>query len=227
MLHTPLLLHQLPTPKALLFDFDGVIAASKQAHGKAWQSAAQALWNNGIGDFPPHLRGRSPKEIAYYFSATYGNKEQAEVYMDLKLEHLLAQAAPPPLLTGAKVLLQQLSQGQLPFGIASNAPRPFVLQTLERHGLFVVNVLGLEDYTQPKPAPEPYLKLAQLLGIPEEDFSSTWIFEDSVAGMHAARDSGMCPIGVVSSYSEKELVQAGARTVINNLGAVNLKTIFG
>ena len=38
--------------------------------------------------------------------------------------------------------------------------------------------------------------------------------------MHAARDSGMCPIGVVGGYSEEELIQAGARAVVNNLGEV-------
>lgn len=216
----------LPKPTALLFDFDGVIAESKKAHGRAWQSAAQALWNNGIGNFPPALRGRSPKEIAQYFSRTYGQAEQAEAYMDLKLEHLLAQAEAPPFLTGAKALLEQLSQGKLPFGIASNAPRPFIRQTLVRHGLSIEHVLGLEDYVCPKPAPEPYLKLAEQLGIAKAALPSVWIFEDSVAGMHAARDSGMCPIGVVSSYSAEELIQAGAQAVIEHLGAVDLEAIL-
>lgn len=203
-----------------MFDFDGVLAESKKAHGQAWQSAAQALWNNGVGKFPPHLRGRSPKEIAQYFSSTYGKAEEAEVYMNLKLEHLLAQTAAPPLLPGAKELLSKLSQGTVPFGIASNAPRPFLQQTLQRHGLAVAHVLGLEDYAQPKPAPEPYLKLAARLGMQEEDLPSVWIFEDSVAGMEAARDSGMCPIGVVGSYSKEELIQAGARAVIEDLREV-------
>lgn len=197
------------------------------SHGKAWQSAAQALWNNGVGKFPPHLRGCSPKQIAEYFSATYGKAEQAEAYMDLKLEHLLAQEDAPPLLTGAHALLKELSQGDLPFGIASNAPRPFLQLTLQRHGLAISHVLGLEDYTNPKPNPEPYLQLAHRLGCAEEDFPSIWIFEDSVTGMHAAKDSGMCPIGVVSSYSREELIQAGARAVIDNLGDVDLKEIFG
>ena len=55
-------------PKAILFDFDGVIVDSFDAHYEAWKSAFFKLFNTQIPDFPHHTHtGKSPMLIAKYF----------------------------------------------------------------------------------------------------------------------------------------------------------------
>lgn len=204
-------------PTAILFDFDGVIVDSQAAHQAAWRSAAYALWEKNPGPYPQHLSGRAPTEIAAYFAELNDDPGRVNEYMLLKLDHLLSQEQPAPLLPGVKQLFARLKELSIPFGIASNAPRSFVQHTVAKHGLDVEVMFGFEDYTLPKPNPEPYLLLAERLNISEADFSDVWICEDSVTGITAAAATGMYVIGVKTVHDEDKLKDAGANLVVQNL----------
>ena len=54
-------------------------------------------------------------------------------------------------------------------------------------------VVGADDVDRPKPAPETYLKAAQLIGV---DPKRCHAFEDTELGMQAARDAGMKVVDV-------------------------------
>ncbi|TML57892.1 MAG: HAD family hydrolase [Actinobacteria bacterium] len=85
--------------------------------------------------------------------------------------------------------------GRRRLGIASNSPRKWVEAVLESAGLaapFEV-VVASDEVAEPKPAPDVYLRAAELLGSPA---SETVALEDSPPGAAAARAAGMYVIGV-------------------------------
>lgn len=81
--------------------------------------------------------------------------------------------------------------------IASNSPREMLDHKLEATGLVdVVDAhVAVEDITHPKPAPDIYLRAAELLGADPTDCLG---FEDSETGARAALDAGLQLIAVPS-----------------------------
>ena len=206
-------------PTAVLFDFDGVIVDSKETHRKAWRSAALEFWGTDPGTYPVELSGQSPLLIAEHFSRLNDDLPNAEAYMNLKTQHVVNITTPAPLLPGVRELFSFLDNQNIPFGIASNAPQPFVATTVEMHGLSVPIMLGMENYQRTKPDPEPYFLLADMLDIHPDTYSTTFIFEDSKTGLQAASATGMQVVGVTTAYDPEVLRASGAAFILENVGA--------
>ena len=95
---------------------------------------------------------------------------------------------------GARELVEALI-GRRRLGVASNAGRVWVERVLEAAGftgVFEV-VVTSDDVAAPKPAPDVYLRAAELLGSPAAD---TIALEDSPPGAAAARAAGAYVVGV-------------------------------
>ena len=98
----------------------------------------------------------------------------------------------------------------IPYGIASNATKQFLKNSVAQLNLDFTTVFGVQDYDKPKPAPEAYITLANALGFHQEDFKELWVFEDSLTGTKAAKSAGMIPIGITTQHAEEELKNAGS-----------------
>jgi len=197
-------------PKGFLFDFDGVIVDSNKSHNSAWSSAFKELFNTEIAPFPKSLSGKSPMIIAKYFCSVIDKEDKTEDLYQLKDEHLDKYFTVPKLLPGIREITQFLSEEKIPYGIASNATKKFLKNSVHHLELNFDVVFGLQDYVKPKPAPEAYISLAKALNFTEEDFKDIWVFEDSLTGTNAARLAGMQPIGITTAYSDKELKEVGS-----------------
>lgn len=205
-------------PVAALFDFDGVIVNSFEAHYRAWGEAFEQLFNQEIPPFPHATHpGKSPKLIAAYFCEKIQRTEEAEALFKLKSEILHNGNYAPSLLPGVREIQSWLTSQCIPYGIASNATKTFVGNSIKQLDINFETYFGVEDYKFPKPAPEPYLLLAKKLQIPESDFCNTWVFEDSLTGTDAAKAAGMIPIGIMTQFSESELKNRGSKLVFKNL----------
>jgi beta-phosphoglucomutase len=198
-------------PSAVLFDFDGVVVDSFQSHYGAWKTAFLQLFKTEIPAFPhDKLAGKSPHLIAEYFCNTVGQPEKSLEFFQLKAACLHISTNPPNLLPGVVEIQELLAQENIPHGIASNATRLFVKNSIAQLNLGFTTYFGLEDYTHAKPHPEAYLTLATALNIPQEDYVNTWVFEDSIPGTQAAIDAGMKPIGILTLNTEEEMLTAGS-----------------
>ena len=197
-------------PKACLFDFDGVVVDSYTSHYKAWKQAFFQLFNTEIPAFPSETHtGKSPMVNATYFAGYIGQVEKAKALYDLKGKLLHAATTPPDLLPGVREISSFLIQHKVPFGIASNATRAFVGNSVKQHNIPFEKYLGFENYTHPKPHPEPYLMLAEQLGIQKEERHEIWVFEDSLPGIKAVKSAGMQAIGIETQKPANQLLAAG------------------
>jgi HAD superfamily hydrolase (TIGR01509 family) len=112
---------------------------------------------------------------------------------ELVLAEVLRGASPLP---GAAALVAELS-GVRPLAVASNSPRRILDAALEGAGLAGVFdvTLGGDEVSQPKPAPDIYLRACELLAV---EPSASVALEDSPTGAAAARAAGLYVVGVPS-----------------------------
>lgn len=210
-------------PNALLFDFDGVVVDSKQVHGESWAFAYKKLFGTELPILPREsYSGKSPALIAELFAGVAGQKQKGGELLNLKKTHIVNSADIPLLLPGVNEIQSFAATHNIPYGIASNASRSYVKRSVERLQIDFNICFGFEDYTHPKPHPEPYIKLATRLGIKNSDFKNTWVFEDSLVGITAAKIAGMYPVGILTQYTEEELKLSGAQLVFANLDDARL-----
>ena len=204
-------------PKGVLFDFDGVVVDSYISHYSAWASAFKELFGEEIVAFPKMHTGKSPMIIANYFCSVLDKEDQTEALFFLKDNHLDVHFITPEILPGVHECTTFLTKNKIKYGIASNATRQFLKNSIHHLNLNFPTVFGVEDYEKPKPAPEAYVTLAKALGFSKTDFKNLWVFEDSLTGTTAAKLAGMVPIGILTQFTEQELKKAGSEMVFPTL----------
>lgn len=190
--------HELIRPLAVVFDNDGLLLDTEPC----WTVAEEALFAAHGATFDlvakRALIGTSPQTSAPILEELLGKPGAGpELGRELYARALsvIAEGATPR--PGAVDLVNRLRGAGIPLAIASNSPRSHLLAGLTRvalHDHFDV-VLGVDDVSNPKPAPDLYLAACKGLGVAPE---SAIALEDSGPGVAAAQAAGMRVIGIPS-----------------------------
>ncbi|HEU4419348.1 MAG TPA: HAD-IA family hydrolase [Planctomycetota bacterium] len=205
---------------AVIFDMDGVLVLSLPAHWVAWRAVAAAhgvemtretfLACNGLvnSDICALLWGKSvtPEFINQVADA----KERA---------FRVAIEADVPLAPGCRALLGALQANGSRLAVGSSAPRENVDLVLDRGGIrqFFGAVVHQGMVRRGKPAPDIFLRAAELLEVPAR---RCVVVEDAPTGVQAALAAGMAAVGVATVHAGQELVHAGARLVVQDLASL-------
>ncbi|SME90133.1 HAD family hydrolase [Pseudobacteriovorax antillogorgiicola] len=196
---------------AVLFDFDGVVVDSMPAHLQAWKIAYEELFNETLSaEDLDRLVGKSTKVISGILAARMNKGLLSDELAQRKIMALQGLIADVALLPGVRETFQSLHSQKIPFGIVSNASREFIGGLLMAHDLDVPFFLGIEDYTKPKPHPQPYFLGAEKAGFTFSDYKNIMVFEDSVHGLKAALGASMIGVGVTTQHSADVLAGVGA-----------------
>jgi beta-phosphoglucomutase len=193
-------------PKAILFDFDGVIADTGNHHIAAWQRTLAVMgWH--IAD---EVAARSAEiddreflaELFNERGITAGKIEDWVRRKQVVAVGLLREA--PRLFPGVVDLVRQV-RGRVRLAVVSSTWRENIEAVLDTAGLadsFDL-IVGKEDVTAVKPAPEAYqLALKRLRLAPR----ATVALEDSPSGLASARAAGIRAIAVGHRYPFGEWV---------------------
>jgi HAD superfamily hydrolase (TIGR01509 family) len=213
--------------KAVLWDMDGTLVDSE----KVWDVSLAALYDKLGGELTPAVRASMVGSVA--------ETTMRIVYTDLGLDLdpvAMAESsrwlndytaelfeAGLPWCAGAKEMLDSLAGEGTPMALVTNTQRALTNRALKSIGqhYFSATVCG-DEVANGKPAPDPYLRAAELLGMAPEDCLAV---EDSVTGSAAAQHAG-CPVLVVPNDVE---VPGGPRrrhvTSLAGLGAADLRAI--
>ncbi|HWB58855.1 MAG TPA: HAD family phosphatase [Chthoniobacteraceae bacterium] len=172
-----------------IFDCDGTLADTMPLHYQAWTAA--------LGEHAHIL----PEALFYQFAGIPTEKivtnlnERHGLSLDPKKvaevkEDLYVKTIPQILPIEPVVALVHRYHGTLPMAVASGGYRAIVIQTLDALGVRdkFDAIVGAEDYTHGKPAPDPFLVAAQRLGVPPE---KCLVFEDAQTGIESAKAAGM------------------------------------
>lgn len=180
---------------AVLFDMDGTLSDSEPVHHRA---LADVMRNEGIvlpAGFdescvgmaiePVHARIR---EHAPHWRLDVAAFTQAKNAAFLVRRHELAWRA------GAREAVLRLRAAGVALAVVSNSPRALVDPSLHALGLDTPGFTSVsrDDVREGKPAPEPYLRAATLLGVAPRH---CLVVEDSPTGARAGLAAGMAVLG--------------------------------
>ncbi|NRA68424.1 MAG: HAD family phosphatase [Pseudobacteriovorax sp.] len=194
------------TIKAIIFDFDGVIAETEHVHRHSWEVLSEKL-NLGLPEgFLDSGIGSTNDLLAEELVRFWKHKVDFQTIIDIKcnaFNHLVSEMK-DVLIPGILEALAYFQEKGLPMAIATSSPRLEIAGILSRFELskFFKDIVTLDDVTSPKPDPQAYQKAAGILG---QDPKDCLVFEDSIIGSTAARAAGCQLIGITSSYSAEDL----------------------
>jgi HAD superfamily hydrolase (TIGR01509 family) len=183
-------------PRAVLFDFDGVLADTANVHVAAWERTFQAM---GLEVAPEDCLPAAEVDDRAFLARVFETKGVTDGdlagwvrrKLDLSLELL---ADEPRLYPGAVDLVEELA-GRARLGVVSTAWRPAIEVVLRAGGLLdrFELIVAKEDVTSPKPDPAPYLLALERLGLTPAEAVA---LEDSPTGLASARAAGVPVVAV-------------------------------
>jgi HAD superfamily hydrolase (TIGR01509 family) len=196
--------------KALLFDIDGTLADTDALHLEAFNMV-----------FGPrgHVfdRARFLRELQGFSNASIGERflpdeppvRQAAIVNEKEaaFRRLVAGKIEP--VPGLMALLARADRAGIPMVAVTNAPRLNAEMLLAGLGImhrFKTVVLG-DELPHGKPHPMPYLEgLRAANAVPHLSVA----FEDSRSGIKSASAAGIATVGIRTSLSHADMIEAGA-----------------
>ena len=189
------------TGMALIFDMDGVIVDSNPLHRQAWTAYNRRFGIETDETMHQRMYGKRNDEIVRDFFGADLDAEQVAGHGAAKeslYREMMAPVLRESLVPGVAEFLSRYRD--LPIGMATNAEPPNVEFLLDNTALrpFFRAVVNGHQVSRPKPEPEIYLKVAELLGMTPSDCI---VFEDSQAGVQAARGAGARVVGILTTHA--------------------------
>jgi len=218
--------------RAIVFDFDGVIANSEPLHFRAFR---EVLARRGVELTEPDYYTRylgfddlgAFRAIAKDRGRTWSAAELTSLTAD-KAERMEAlERGASVLFPGAADAIRRAAAA-VPIAIASGALGAEIRRVLDGANLthHFKAIVAAEDTAAGKPAPDPYLRAVALLSESVGDAvlaADCVAIEDSRWGIASARAAGLRAVGVTSSYDADELSEADL--IIGSLADLDITSL--
>ena len=197
--------------KAIVFDFDGVLADSEPRHLRAYQKVLSPFRITLTKeDYYERYLGYDDEGVFTRIAAAHDLALD-----DQRLRTLIAEKAlvfdsaigqEEILYPGAAACVTRMA-ARYPLGIASGALRHEIEAILRCAGLLqhFRFIVGSGDTIQSKPAPDPYLRAAELHDLKPGECVA---IEDSQWGIVSAKSAGLACVGLTTTYSRAHLAEA-------------------
>ena len=195
--------------KGIIFDMDGTIVDSLPYHYEAWK----IFFNeNKVENFSEKLNeykgGGTLDLMRTVYGDQYSKKELKKMSEDKEKIFRKIYKGEIKQILGFKKFLDELKSKDIMVGLASNAIRKnvsMIINELEIYDYFDSIICG-DEVINGKPNPEMFNETIDRFNINKDE---CLIFEDSLEGVLAAKNSGVKVIGITSSSSNKVLKDAG------------------
>jgi HAD superfamily hydrolase (TIGR01509 family) len=217
----------MPSPKAVIFDMDGVLVDTEPVYIGINRALFAKLGVN-----------MSMEKMLTYVGIS-ANRFWKEVRDDYHLPHSVSKlialekqrqvsyftATPSiPEVPGARMLLSELTRNGVSLAIASSSSPEIIGAILTKTGLcsfFPVCISG-QDIARGKPAPDIFLLAAEKMGMQAKD---CLVIEDSPHGIAGAKEAGMVCVGYSNPHSGNQNLSA-ADLIIRDFKLENRKKIL-
>ncbi len=187
----------------IFFDFDGLLVNTEHLHFQAYQRMFE---HRGVS-FPwsftnfaavAHKSSEGLRKMITTHAPTLVAKESWEVLYDQKKSEYgkLLEAGSLDLMPGAQTILETVQMAKIPHAVVTNSTRK---QTeMIRDKIPALNTIPYwvtrEDYENPKPSPDAYLKAIKILGKSNNMLG----FEDALRGINALKGAAITPVLICS-----------------------------
>src|SRR5690242_8907758 len=223
--------------RACLFDLDGVLTDTASVHKKAWKAMFDAYLReradrtgqpfvefDATDDYLNYIDGKKREDGVRSFLSARHIDASAETVTELgdRKNDMFQQAIHDDGVTvfdGSRRYLQAVADAHLAIAVVSSSAN--TREVLEVTGLAtfvqqrVDGVTMREEHIEGKPAPDSYLRAAELLGVPPDQAA---VYEDALAGVEAGqRGKFGCVVGVDRVGQAEALRRNGATIVVTDL----------
>lgn len=125
---------------------------------------------------------------------------------------------------GSRALLDKLEEQGVPWCIVTSGTRPLVQGWLDVMKLaHPKNLVTAEDVLNGKPDPTCYQMGAEKLELQRKE-ASIIVFEDAPAGIRSGKAAGFVVVGLHTSHTLEQIVEAGADYIVQDMGSVTLQS---
>ncbi|GGB94133.1 carotenoid dehydrogenase [Marinobacterium zhoushanense] len=173
----------------IVFDMDGTLVDTMEGHLEAWRRACEAYGFPFDKAYMHSLGGVPSVQTVEILNQLHGLNHDAEEVAQHKHQAWLSMALKPQLFPETSGVFRHY-RGLKKIGIGTGAKREGAEIILSAVGLLdqVDALVTSSDVEHGKPAPDTFLKVAQLLGVNPGDCV---VFEDTEIGRQAAFAAGM------------------------------------
>ena len=205
------------TIKAIVFDFDGVLADSEMLHLRVYR---ELLEPSGVTitteQYCERYLGSDDEGVFAQVATDYGlllGDEEIELLIEEKARRFEALVAAADVLYPTAAACVRRLGATWPLGIASGARRNEIELMLRGAGLSnaFAFIVAAGETDRGKPAPDPYVRAAELHGVTP---AACVAIEDSHAGLESARTAGLRTIALATTYPRNTL---SADTIVDSL----------
>lgn len=202
-----------------LFDLDGVLIDSENEYSKIWRQV-NIEYPTGVTSLESVIKGCTLDKILddHYPEPTIREKVVTRLYeLERKMKY--------EYLPGAFELLSSLKENNIPTALVTSsndvkmAHLDEELPDIRSYFNFIVTA---DLITKSKPDPEGYLLGASHL---ECDPKHCVVFEDSLQGVKAGRNSGAYVVGVAGTLS-RDIIAPFSDLVVDSLAEINLSELL-
>jgi mannitol-1-/sugar-/sorbitol-6-phosphatase len=197
--------------RGILFDLDGVLVDSTPAVARVW-----AGWAREHGFEPDAVvRTAHGRPSITTIRELLPNANHAAEDREVERREIADVDGVIPL-PGAMELLQALPLDR--WAIVTSCTRPLAGVRIGAAGLTKPKrLVTSSDVIRGKPDPEPYLKGAQILGVPAGE---CLVVEDAPAGIRAGKAAGARVLALRTTASDAELQAAGADWIVDDCAEI-------
>ncbi|MEK6968398.1 MAG: HAD family phosphatase [Nanoarchaeota archaeon] len=186
--------------KAVIFDFDGVIADSLHIHHESERNVMREFGVEFTFDeYVNEYTGKGIKEI--FAKKLEGKKYDMDELVNKKVDETIRRAGEVKMIPGLRELTKLLKKHGYKMIVASAGQRRFIDVVLKKFGIMhdFEGLVTMNEVKRGKPNPDIFLLAAKKLGAKP---SECVVIEDGVNGMEAARNAGMKCIGFVADVTK-------------------------
>ncbi|HEX5379456.1 MAG TPA: HAD family phosphatase [Phenylobacterium sp.] len=207
-------------PSAVIFDMDGLLFDTEALWQEGLLSAAAEAGHEIPDEVYNQSIGVRRSQCGELFRSHFGEDFRFEDFHASWRRHFWRVAESKiSLKPGVSELLDILDQLRLPRAIATSSSRTTVERHLTSHGLMdrFDQIVCRGDYENGKPAPDPFLKAAERLGVEPR---SCLALEDSHIGVRSAAAAGMMTVMAPDLLEPTEELRALCVLVVRDLHQV-------
>lgn len=195
-----------------LFDCDGVVLDTESQYSKFWAHIG-TLYYPHVQSFAEDIKGMSLVDIfACYFPHEPQQREIKQL-LDNFEESMECIYIP-----GVEDFLKSLRDKKLRTALVTSSDHNKMVQVYSAHPEikdYFDYIFTAEDIQRSKPAPDCFINAARRFDVATEDCI---VFEDSINGLTAAKESGTKVVGLTTTNTEEKIMSFCNLIILNFIG---------
>jgi HAD superfamily hydrolase (TIGR01509 family) len=203
--------------EAALFDLDGTLVDTESRSQAAWNQLFRAHGLAADARLVASFAGRPGRSVLAEIRHRFGADHTVEDLFEEAMSYATAAAEP---VRGAVELVRAMHAHGIPVGVVTSGTRDYARAELAALGVgaLLSVLITAEDVTNGKPDPERYRTGCRALEVAP---GRTVVFEDTPAGIAAAKAAGASCVAVTTSQPAAAL--AAADLVVADLAQARAK----